>query len=107
MHPIRHTISKMYNFVFDPVKNEKLKAERKVSFEMVMQAIDDDRLLATIEHPNSDKYNNQKMFIVEINCYAYAVPFVENEKEIALKTIFPSRKMTKIYLNKDESEELC
>ena len=39
------------------------------------------------------------MFALEINRYVYFVPFVENEDEIFLKTIFPSRKATKHYLN--------
>jgi len=46
----------------------------------------------------------QKMFIVEINNYAYLVPFVENEKEIFLKTIIPSRKATKEYLKGKDHE---
>ena len=40
------------------------------------------------------------MFIININNYAYLVPFVEDEKEIFLKTIIPSRKATKKYLKK-------
>ncbi len=55
-------------------------------------------LLDTIEHPNKKKYQNQRIFIVEINDYAYLVPFVEDERIIFLKTIIPSRKMTKKYL---------
>ena len=30
--------------------------------------------------------------------YAYLVPFIESEKEIFLKTIIPSKKATKKYL---------
>lgn len=32
------------------------------------------------------------MFIIKIDDYAYIIPFVENENEIFLKTIYPSRK---------------
>lgn len=39
------------------------------------------------------------MFIVNINNYAYLIPFTETEKEVFLKTIIPSRKGTKKYLN--------
>jgi len=38
------------------------------------------------------------MFVVSIEGYAYLVPFIENESEIFLKTIIPSRKATKKYL---------
>jgi hypothetical protein len=51
-----------------------------------------------------DKYPNQKMLIVNINNYAYIVPFVRDEKYIFLKTIIPSRKMTKKYLKGENSE---
>ena len=36
--------------------------------------------------------------VIEINNYAYLVPYVEDENEIFLKTIIPSRKATEIYL---------
>jgi hypothetical protein len=55
-------------------------------------------LLDTIEHPNSKQYPGQRIFIVNIEGYVFLVPFVEDEKTIFLKTIIPSRKMTKLYL---------
>jgi hypothetical protein len=36
--------------------------------------------------------------VIGINNYAYLVPYVEDENEIFLKTIIPSRKATEIYL---------
>jgi len=41
---------------------------------------------------------------VNIENYAYVVPFVEDEEKIFLKTIIPSRKMTKLYLIKERGE---
>jgi len=38
------------------------------------------------------------MFVLDIDDYVYLVPYVENRKEIFLKTIIPSRKATKMYL---------
>ena len=95
----------MYNFVFNEEKNRKLKSERNLSFEMAIQAIHEGGLLAIITHPNTQKYQNQKIFVIEINVYVYVVPFVVDEvkKEIVLKTIYPSRKMTKIYKLGDEN----
>jgi hypothetical protein len=50
-------------------------------------------LLDIVEHPNQEKYKGQKIFIVNIDQYAYLVPFVESEQEIFLKTIvFVKRK---------------
>jgi hypothetical protein len=53
--------------------------------------------LAVLEHPNQDKYPGQKISMVQVDDYVYAVPFVEAEFEIFLKTIIPSRKATKQY----------
>lgn len=81
-------------------KNEILKADRNVSFEDVLLAIEAGNLLDDIEHPNKEKYPNQNIFIIliEIKEYVYLVPYVEDESMIFLKTIIPSRVMTKKYL---------
>ena len=36
--------------------------------------------------------------MISIDDYVYLVPYVENEEEIFLKTVVPSRKATKQYL---------
>jgi hypothetical protein len=55
-------------------------------------------VLDILEHPNHDRYPGQRIFIVEINGYTHLVPFVEEEHEVFLKTIIPSRKATNFYL---------
>jgi len=79
-------------------KNEKLKKERGIAFEDVIYYIENEKLCAILKHKNQVKYLGQKIYVVEINNYAYLVPFVETEREIFLKTIIPSRKATKKYL---------
>ena len=79
-------------------KNEKLKQERKISFEDVLYYIENGRLLAIVSNPNQEKYAGQKIYIIEIDNYAYLVPFLETKNGIFLKTIIPSRKATKKYL---------
>lgn len=96
----------MKYFDWSNEKNEELIKERGISFEEVVFCIMHDGLLDIIEHPNKDKYPNQNIFIVEIDNYVYLVPFVEEDGFVFLKTIIPSRKMTKIYLgDKDENEQ--
>jgi hypothetical protein len=90
----------MKYFDWNVEKNVLLKAERDVSFEDVLVSIGEGKLLDILQHPNSKKYPNQKIFVVEINHYAYLVPFAENEQTIFLKTIIPSRKATKDYIIK-------
>ena len=55
-------------------------------------------ILDTFEHPNQDRYPNQQIHVIDIEGYAYLVPFLETEDEVFLKTIIPSRKATKSYL---------
>lgn len=81
-------------------KNELLKLERGVSFEEVVGAIEDERVLDEFDHPNQKRYPGQKVYVVRIRDYAYFVPYVEDEQKRFLKTIYPSRDATKKYLIK-------
>ena len=90
----------MKYFDWDSQKNQKLRQERDIGFEEVLIAIDEGKILDIIEHPNKTRYPNQKIFIVDINNYAYLVPFIEDEEKVFLKTIIPSREATKSYLIK-------
>ena len=46
-------------------KNQKLKTERGVSFEMVAQMMIEEEYIGVIVHPNVDKYPNQQIFLVK------------------------------------------
>ena len=72
-------------------KNQLLKLQRGISFDEVLEQIEGGKILGRKIHPNSDKYSNQEIFIIEIRSYIYYVPFIENDSEIFLKTIIPSR----------------
>lgn len=87
---------KIYKWNVD--KNQELILKRAVSFEEVIEAINNGDLLDIIQHYNQDRYSHQKILVVKIRDYVYLVPFVENKSEIFLKTIIPSRKMKKKYL---------
>ena len=92
----------MKYFDWDEEKNNLLRLTRNISFEEIIFSLANDKLLEIVEHPNKEKYPNQKIFIVEVKEYAYLVPFVEDEKKYFLKTIYPSREATKRYLRKKE-----
>ena len=49
---------------------------------------------------DKDKYKGQKQLVVDVNGYAYLVPCVEQGEMIILKTIIPSRKLTRQYLRR-------
>ena len=92
----------MIYFDWSSDKNVTLKAERGVGFEDVVITIQQGHILNILPHPNRSKYPNQKIFILEIYSYIYYVPFIESEETIFLKTIIPSRKMTKKYLKNNK-----
>ena len=88
----------MKTFSWNGEKNTLLKAERQISFEEIVLYIEMGYLLDVLEHSNQEKYKGQKVFVVQVDNYVYLVPFVENDDEVFLKTIIPSRKATRKYL---------
>ena len=86
---------KTYNWNAD--KNHLLVQERGISFERIVFEISAGNELTVLEHPNQEKYPGQRISMVQVDDYVYAVPFVETETEIFLKTIIPSRKAKRQY----------
>ena len=88
----------MVTYRWDTDKNAILKQVRGVTFEQVVMHIERGDVLDVLAHPNKTRYPHQQVLVVNINNYAYAVPFVEQGQERFLKTIVPSRKLTRTYL---------
>ena len=76
------------------LKNERLKRTRGVSFEEIINS----KFLAAKKHP---KKEHQNIMLFEYKKYIWVVPYVEEQDHIFLKTLFPSRKYTKIYKRGD------
>jgi uncharacterized DUF497 family protein len=85
-------------YQWDSQKNEKLKVERGISFEQIVMHIERGDVLDLVEHPNQKKYPGQQIIVIEINQYAYLVPFVESAEGKFLKTAIPIRKATRDYI---------
>ncbi len=86
-------------------KNEKLRVERGISFEQIVMHIERGDVLDLVAHPNQKKYPGQQIIVVEINEYAFLVPFVESSEGKILKTIIPSRKATRDYLGEKNEQD--
>jgi hypothetical protein len=56
-------------------------------------------------HPNQRRYPGQVVLVVAYRDYVFLVPSVEEDEYYFLKTIIPSRKATRDYLEKDEPDE--
>ncbi|KUG22996.1 hypothetical protein ASZ90_007213 [hydrocarbon metagenome] len=85
-------------------KNAALKKSRAVCFEDVVFYIERGEILDDYAHPNQKSYPGQRIMVIGIDNYAYIVPYVENEEEIFLKTIIPSRKATQKYLGENNED---
>ena len=94
----------MKPFRWSAEKNETLREERGVSFESILVAVESGGLLDLLAHPNQAKYPRQRILVVACDNYACLVPFVEEEDYFFLKTIIPSRKATREYLNQGETD---
>lgn len=87
----------MKRFQWNSEKNDLLARERGITFDEIVKRIEDGAKVIETEHPNPEKYPNQKILIVDVYGYAYLVPFVVDEDSFFLKTIIPSRKATRQY----------
>ena len=76
--------------VWSEAKNAQLQAERGLSFEAVMAAVEDGKVLADLRHPNQEQFAHQRTLAVEIDGYACAVPYVSENGVRFLKTIYRS-----------------
>ena len=85
-------IQYMREIKWNALKSERLKRTRGVSFEEIIAS----RLIDIRKHPNRE---NQKILIYQHKGYVWVVPYVIEGEAIFLKTIYPSRKLMKLYKN--------
>lgn len=104
MHTMCSTLGVDY-YKWDPAKNERLKAERGITFEQVVLHIERGDVLGVYDHPNPSKHPNQRILVVNVGNYAYLVPFVDSNEGRFLKTIILSRKATRDFLGGLDEEE--
>lgn len=76
-------------------KNREIIENRGISFEDIIFCLCSGGLLDDMTHPNNVKYAHQRVLVVAVEGYAYLVLYVEDDKEIFLKTVISSRKATK------------
>jgi uncharacterized DUF497 family protein len=84
----------MRKFRWDEEKNRLLKKKRGVSFEDILGS----KFLGAEKHRTR---NNQMVLLFEHEKYVWVVPCVVEEKYVFLKTVFPSRKYTKMLESKE------
>lgn len=75
------------------LKSERLKKTRGVSFEEIVSS----QLIGIKRHPRREEQN---IMLFKHKRYIWIVPYVEEKDYIFLKTLYPSRKYTKLYKEK-------
>lgn len=86
-----------YRIEYSEEKNQLLKETRGICFEDIVGAYEKRRVIDDIK---SKTHPNQRILIVKMKEYIYAVPYVVDGKKrtIFLKTIYPSRVLVKKYM---------
>lgn len=89
-----------YLIKYNEGKNEYLKITRGVSIDLVISMFSRGKIIADLKHRNPNRYPNQRILVLKIKGQAWAVPYLLNKKdrEIFLKTMYPSRVLTRKFL---------
>ncbi|HEX4044505.1 MAG TPA: BrnT family toxin [Gammaproteobacteria bacterium] len=93
----------MKRIEWDEEKNQQLQAERNLSFEAIVVALEQGKLIDIVPNPSS-QHTQQNVLVVEIDGYLVLVLFIEDEEKIFLKTAFKSRKVMRNYQRRSKNE---
>ena len=80
----------MKDIRWSQLKNERLKKTRGVSFDEIINA----ELIGIKRH---SVRKDQSVMLFKFKGYIWIVPYIEEKEYIFLKTLYPSRKYTKLY----------
>ena len=81
----------MFDIRWNLLKNDRLKKARGASFEDILKG----KLITIKKHPKKERQN---LMLFEYKRYIWVVPYVIDENGgIFLKTLFRSRKYTRMY----------
>lgn len=90
----------MIKFNWHESKNEILKRDRNISFEDVVEAINDWWLIDTVSNLSKTNHWWQKSYLVKINNFVYVVPFDRRKNWTSfLRTVIPNGKLTRKLLS--------
>ncbi len=91
----------MGNFTWNASKNTTLRQQRQVSFEKLIQSIENGGLIADQENPARQ---DQRRLVIYYDNYVWVIPYViEKEGSKFLKTAYPSRKLFKRYCKNEKT----
>ena len=90
-------------FIYDEKKNQILFDQRGLSFELAIEIIAEEGVLLDFQHPNVEKYPNQRIMVISIDNYPHCIPYVMDGEKFVLKTIFKDRRFKYLLEETDEN----
>ena len=81
-----------------PTRTNGCDAIGGLSFDDVVYHLEHGGFLADILHPNQARHPEERLYIINIEGYAYEVPFYRTGNIETLMTAYPSRKYTREHL---------
>ena len=91
------------NFIYEKKKNQILFETRGLTFEQAIEIISEKGVLLDFQHPNSETYPNQRIMVIEINNYPHCIPYIMDNENFVLKTIFKDRRFKYLLENNNEN----
>jgi uncharacterized DUF497 family protein len=91
------------DFIYDEKKNQILFDTRGLTFEQAIEIISEEGVLLDFQHPNFEKFPNQRIMVISLNNYPHCIPYVMDGDKFVLKTIFKDRRFKYLLENSDEN----
>jgi len=91
------------DFIYDEKKNQILFDTRGLTFEQAIEIISQEGILLDFQHPNFEKFPNQRVMVISINNYPHCIPYVMDGEKFVLKTIFKDRRFKYLLETSDEN----
>ncbi len=85
-------------FDYSVEKNNWLKVNRNISFETVITYVMENKIIDIINNPTRE---TQYMYVFNYEGLIHVCPFVISKDGIFLKSIFPNRKIARLYEEED------
>ena len=91
------------DFIYDEKKNQILFDTRGLTFEQAIEIISEEGVLLDFQHPNFEKFPNQRIMVISLNNYPHCIPYVMDGDKFVLKTIFKDRRFKYLLENNNEN----
>jgi uncharacterized DUF497 family protein len=92
-------------FEWNEKKNREIQEERCVTFQDIVDTVEDGGVLFFGKDKRQDKYPGQCLLVEEINNYSWVVPCEFRGDKLRLITIYPSRKYKHLLRGRDEKDK--